>query len=130
VYAADRGNNRIQVFTLDGKYLAQQFVGIDLLEGPRSDLQSRSIALSSDPQQHYLYVAGNPEIFILNRKTLEILGSFVTGDVQEDHPPNHHIATDSKGNIYAASTNRGAKYVNAILIKKFVFQGLSPVPTS
>ena len=70
VYIADRGNKRIQVFTLDGKYVAQQFVGLDSPEYQ----QARSTAFSPDPQQRFLYVAGSPVIYILNRKTLEILG--------------------------------------------------------
>lgn len=123
VYAADRGNNRIQVFTVDGTFVAQQFVGIDRIDGPRSDLQARSVAFSADPAQTFLYVAGNPEIFILDRKTLEILDSFVTGDVERAHPPNHQIATDSIGNIYTASTDRGVEFADSILIYKWAVSG-------
>src|SRR6202011_5911649 len=75
VYVADRGHKRIQVFTVDGNYVTQQFIGVDNVEY----LQSRSVAFSPDPQQKFLYVAGNPQIWILNRKTLEILGSIETG---------------------------------------------------
>ncbi len=125
VYAADRGNNRIQVFTIDGGYVAQQFVGLDVVEPRHAALQSRGVAFSADPDQTFLYVAGNPTISILNRRTLQILGSFVTGDPQDDHPFNHHIATDAKGNLYTASTNRGPEWADAVLIRKFVYQGLS-----
>jgi len=33
----------------------------------------------------------------------------------------HHIATDSKGNLYIAQTARG--------VQKLVFKGMSPPPT-
>jgi DNA-binding beta-propeller fold protein YncE len=47
VYVADRGNKRVQVFTPEGKFVAEQFVGLDSKDG----LQARSIAFSPDPQQ-------------------------------------------------------------------------------
>ena len=96
VYVSDRGNKRIQVFTLAGEYVGQQFVGLDNPEYQ----QARSTAFSSDPEQKFLYVAGSPVIYILDRKTLEILGEFRTG-VAQANPPGHQIATDHRGNIYA-----------------------------
>jgi DNA-binding beta-propeller fold protein YncE len=115
VYVADRGNKRIQVFTVDGKYVAQQFVGVDNTEY----LQSRSVAFSSDPRQTFLYVAGNPQIYILNRRTLEILGSFRVGQ-GEQHPLNHLIATDGKGNIYTSAASPEGH------VEKLLFSGFSP----
>lgn len=96
VYVSDRGNKRVQVFTLQGKFVAQQFVGLDNPEYQ----QARSTAFSPDPQQKFLYVAGSPVIYILNRKTLEILGEFVIGAAQTN-PPGHQITADQRGNIYA-----------------------------
>jgi hypothetical protein len=60
-----------------------------------------------------MYVA-SAEIVVLNRKTLEVLSS-VAGKGA------HHLATDSKGNIYTAQLARGAQ--------KFVFKGLSSAPS-
>jgi DNA-binding beta-propeller fold protein YncE len=121
VYVSDRGHKRIQVFTVDGKYVTQQFIGVDNVEY----LQCRSVAFSADPQQKFLYVAGNPEISILNRKTLEILGSFATGEVQR-HPPNHEIATDGKGNVYTPQAGlAGGGKSGTAQIQKWVFKGLS-----
>src|SRR5258705_5606234 len=68
LYAADRGNKRVQVFTPDGKFLTEQFVGTDL-----EDLQVRGLAFSPDPDQRFLYVGGTPDAWILNRRMLEIL---------------------------------------------------------
>jgi DNA-binding beta-propeller fold protein YncE len=149
VYVADRGNKRIQVFTVDGKYVTQQFVGVDsvkyLQKTPacpsppchEPDIESRSVAFSPDPQQKFLYVAGLPDVYILNRKTLEILGSFATGTV-EAHPPNHEIAADGKGNIYTpqaglagtgSETGPIQKWVSSgtAEIQKWVLKGYSPV---
>jgi hypothetical protein len=60
-------------------------------------LQARSAAFS--PDERFLYAGGTPVTYILNRKTLEVLGSFDIGTSQA-HPPGHQIATDHKGNIY------------------------------
>ncbi len=123
VYVADRGNKRIQVFTLDGTYVAQQFVGLDSPEYQ----QARSTAFSPDPEQRFLLVAGSPVIYILNRKTLEILGEFVIGTAQAN-PPGHQIAADQRGNIYvpqAAQTGSDGKGGGAT-VQKFAFTGFSP----
>ena len=125
VYVADRGNKRIQVFTLEGKYVAQQFVGLDSPEYQ----QARSTAFSPDPQQQFLYVAGSPVIYILNRKTLEILGEFVIGSPQAN-PPGHQIAADQRGNLYApqaAQTGADGKGGGST-VQKFAFKGFSPRP--
>lgn len=107
VYVADRGNHRIQVFTLDGKFIAQQFIT------PEAEkLTSRAVAFSPDPQQEFLYVGGQPEIWVLNRKTLDILGSVAS-------PNAHQFVTDSKGNIYTGETDERRS-------RKFVFRGIAP----
>ncbi len=72
VYVADRGNKRVQVFTPDGNFIAEQFFGLD----SPNPLQARALAFSPDEQ--FLYVAGTPVTYIVNRRTLEILGSFIT----------------------------------------------------
>src|ERR1700675_4551228 len=94
-YIADRGNKRVQVFTPDGKFVAEQFVGVD----SKFPLQARSVAFSPDPAQRFLYVSGSPDIYILNRRTLEVLGSFNIGSPQGD-PPGHLINVDHEGNVY------------------------------
>src|SRR5260370_29946756 len=124
LFIADRGNKRVQVFTPDGKFIAEQFVGLD----SKYPLQARGTAFS--PDQRFLYVGGTPLIYILNRKTLEVLGSFTTGSPQAD-PPGHLIAADHKGNVYAVQaelagadgeSGGGGAY-------KFLFKGYSPATT-
>ena len=69
VYVADRGNSRVQVFTLDGKYQTQVFVN----RKDKSAATACGLALSADPQQKYLYVSdfGNGHVWILDRKSLD-----------------------------------------------------------
>jgi DNA-binding beta-propeller fold protein YncE len=119
VYAADRGNRRVQVFTIEGKYLAEQFVNV---ESP-NDFQV--LAVDFSPDQRFLYVGGAPGISILNRKTLEILGSF---DTTASGRIGHHMGVDRKGNIYVTygyhTDYDGKPYGLGIL--KYAFKGYSP----
>ena len=127
VYTADRGNKRVQVFTLDGKFLTEQFIGIDL-----PDLEARAITFSPDPEQKFLYVGGTPDAWILNRRTLEILGTIKT--IPEGGPPGqsgatnigHFVGVDTSGNFYTAaelSTAVGGKTQGAF---KYTLKGYSP----
>jgi DNA-binding beta-propeller fold protein YncE len=121
VYVSDRGNKRIQVFTVDGKFVAEQFLGLD----SQYPLQARSAAFS--PDQQLLYVAATSYTYVLNRKTLEVLGTFTTGAAQA-HPPGHQIAADHRGNIYevqAELTGADGKSGGAGAFK-FLFKGYSP----
>ena len=54
VYVADRNNNRLLVFTLDGKFIKEAFVA---RETSTTNGTVYSIASSTDPQQRFLYVA-------------------------------------------------------------------------
>jgi len=117
VYVADRGNSRVQVFTLDGKYQAQVFVN----RKDKNAATACGLALSSDPQQKYLYVSdfGNGHVWIVDRKALRVLGHF--GE-QGPEPGNfrntHHMATDSRGNLYTAEVNPGSR------VQRFIFKGV------
>src|SRR6266481_680052 len=123
VYVADRGNKRVQVFTPNGKFIAEQFVGLD----SKYPLQARSVAFSPDAAQRFLYVGGSPDIYILNRKTLEVLGSFNIGSPQGD-PPGHLITVDHKGNVYAvqAELSGADGHSGGAGAYKFTFKGYSP----
>ena len=123
VYVADRGNKRVQVFTPEGKFITEQFVGLD----NRAGLQARSVAFSPDPAQRFLYVAGSPDVFILNRRTLEVLGSFNIGAPQGD-PPGHLITVDQKGNVYTvqAELSGADGKSGGAGAYKFTFKGYSP----
>jgi hypothetical protein len=118
VYICDRPNRRIQVFSPDGKYITQMFVN---RSGPSSSSVS-GVAFSPDKDQQFLYIAdyGNSHIVVADRKKLEVLYQFgkrsaAPGDFQGIH----HLAVDSKSNLYAAEVAPGAR------IQRFAFKGMS-----
>jgi DNA-binding beta-propeller fold protein YncE len=98
LYICDRGNARIQVFRPSGAFVKEV-----MIEGGPAD-----VALSSD--QRLLYVAGNNKMWVLNRETLQVVGSF--GDTGEQ-PGNfrnlHSVAVDSRGVLYAAEVSPGVR---------------------
>jgi hypothetical protein len=119
VYVADRGNSRVQVFTPDGKYVNQVFIN----RTAPSPTTACGLALSPDPAQRYLYVSdfGNGHIVVVERKTLKVLTQFGERGKEPGNFQNaHHIATDSKGNLYTAEVSPGSR------VQKMVFKGLKP----
>jgi DNA-binding beta-propeller fold protein YncE len=121
VYVADRVGRRVQVFTTDGKYVTQGFVN---RSGPSRE-SAAGLAFSPDAQQRFLYVGdfGNSRIVVMNRKTLEVLYQFGTRNASPGNFQGvHHIAADSKGNLYTAEVNPGNR------AQRFVFKGLSATP--
>src|SRR5207244_5224595 len=73
VYVADRENRRVQMFTLEGKFLKQ------LVRG--SAPFARDLALSRDRDQQFLYVGGGTDIVVVDRKKLEIVKTIQGGGV-------------------------------------------------
>jgi DNA-binding beta-propeller fold protein YncE len=123
VYVADRSNRRVQLFTPKGKYLRQLFVN---RAGPATD-SACGFAFSPDKNQQFLYIAdlGNSHIVVADRKKLEILYQFgKRGPALGDFQGLHHIAVDSKGNLYTAEVAPGAR------VERFVYKGLSPTVPS
>jgi hypothetical protein len=121
VYVADRSNRRVQLFTPDGKYLTQVFIN---RAGP-SNSSAAGLGFSPDAQQQFLYVAdlGNSHVVVLNRKTLQVLYQFgVRGATPGNFQTPHHLAVDSKGNLYTAEVNPGNR------AQRFLFKGLSATP--
>jgi hypothetical protein len=106
VYVADRENRRVQVFDLNGKYI-NQIIRTDVLF-------ARDLALSPDPEQQFLYVGGGKGVFVVDRKSLAIIGSVEPAGIVG---PGHHINVDSKGNLYIASTGMG--------MQKLAYKGMS-----
>ena len=120
VYVCDRPNDRIQVFTKEGKFQKEVFVAKRTL----GDGAVWDIAFSKDPQQKYIYLADgrNMKIHIIERLPLQELTSFGDGGRQPGQFYGvHSIATDSKGNIYTTETYEGKR------LQKFVYKGLAPV---
>ncbi|MEZ5560042.1 MAG: hypothetical protein R3E86_16035 [Pseudomonadales bacterium] len=120
VYVCDRPNDRIQVFEKDGTFVTEKFIAPETL----GDGSTWDIAFSRDPEQTYLYLADgkNMKVYVMERKTLEVLTSFGDGGRQPGQFfAVHSIATDSKGNIYTTETYEGKR------VQKFVYKGLKRV---
>src|SRR5919205_1129341 len=120
VYVCDRPNDRIQVFTKDGKFQKEVFVAKNTL----GDGSVWDIAFSRDPQQKYFYLAdgANEKIRVFDRQSLTELTTFGDGGRQPGaFYAVHSIATDSKGNIFTTETYRGQR------VQKFHYRGLAPV---
>jgi DNA-binding beta-propeller fold protein YncE len=108
VYVADRANKRVQVFTAKGEYRQQVPIGA----GTPAAQTAAGIALSPDAAQRFLYVAdlGNSRIDIFDRKTMQPIGSFgSSGNAPGQFATLHHMAVDSRGNIYTAEINRNKR---------------------
>jgi DNA-binding beta-propeller fold protein YncE len=126
VYVSDRGGKRVQVFTLDGKFVTQRFID-RYCEAPHcgNGQTVASTAFSRDPEQQFLYVASRSpaRVWILDRKTLEPLDSFGRNGVAPgEFYVMHHMNVDAKGNLYVTEVQDGKR------IQKFVFKGMVPVP--
>jgi DNA-binding beta-propeller fold protein YncE len=111
VYVCDRQNDRIQVFQKDGKFLKEAFVS----KTTTGDGSVWDVAFS--PDQRLLYVADghDKKVWILDRSSLEVLGSFGDGG---RYPGQFYgvgsVAVDSKGNVYTGETYEGKR------VQKFV----------
>jgi DNA-binding beta-propeller fold protein YncE len=118
VYVADRSNRRVQVFTPDGKYVTQMFLN---RAGPSTG-SAAGVAFSPDSQQKFLYIAdyGNSHIAVVDRKTLQVLYQFGERSAKPgDFQGLHHMAVDSKGNLYTGEVAPGAR------MQKFLYKGMS-----
>jgi len=121
VYVCDRVNDRMQVFTKDGKFVKEQQYQKDSL----GDGSVWDVAFSKDPQQKYIFMSDgrNSKIRIIDRQTLQEIYNFGEGG----HYPGqfysiHSIAIDSKGNLYTTETYQGRR------VQKFVAKGVGSVP--
>src|SRR5467141_1684938 len=115
VYVCDRVNNRIQVFTKQGKFVKEFFVRPQTL-GIGSVWQ---FAFSTDENQKYLLVADgeNNVIWTLRRDDGTVLGQ--TGHNGRNAGQFHwvhQVVSDSQGNLYTGEVDTGKR------IQKFVLQ--------
>ena len=116
VYVADRANRRVQVFTTEGKYVSQVFINRNAGGGPGA------AALSPDKDQNFLYVGDQNahHMLVIDRKTLKVLYQFgMPGPEPGNFRAVHHMAVDSKGNLYTAEVNPGNR------AQRFAFKGMS-----
>jgi DNA-binding beta-propeller fold protein YncE len=117
VYVCDRPNDRLQVFTKEGKFVKEkQFFPETLSDGSVWD-----IAFSRDPQQRWIFMAdgANEHVYVIDRNSLEVVSQFGTGGRQPGQFRGvHSIAVDSKGNIYTTETYTGKR------LQRFMYRGM------
>jgi hypothetical protein len=122
VYIGERGQNRIQVFTTEGKWLQDIYVspntpargcgGVPELKGGGPCGTMYKMVISKDPQQKYLFVADghNFVIWIVDRQSGKTLGHFggngrLAGQLRF---PNA-VGIDSRGNVYTGEVDTGKR---------------------
>jgi len=115
VYVCDRGGDRIQVFTKQGKFLKEFPVANNSGSGTVG-----SISFSPDPQQKYIYVPDMMDsvVWILNRSDGAVAGRIG----HSGHGPGQfhglHVATmDSQGNLYTGEVTTGKRIQKFVPIK-------------
>jgi DNA-binding beta-propeller fold protein YncE len=120
VYVCDRVNDRMQVFTPEGKFVKEMYYKIKT----KTDGSVWDIAFSKDPQQKYIFMADgmNDLVRVVDRQSLKELTTFGDGGrMPGQFYGVHSIAIDSKGNLYTTETWEGKR------LQKFVYKGLAPV---
>jgi DNA-binding beta-propeller fold protein YncE len=133
VYVSDRGGKRVQVFTIDGKFVSQVFIGRDC-KAPEcgNGTTAASTAFSPDAAQRFLYVGNRSQakVMVFDRKTLGLLDSFGRwGSAPGEFGTLHHMAADSKGNLYVTEVTP-LKPENR-RVQKFAYTGTqAPAPQS
>jgi len=117
VYVTDRANNRVQSFTLEGKFLKEGFVKRE----SQGTGTAFGVGLSADPEQRFLYIAdgSNERIAILDRKSLEEIGHIGgPGRKAGEFFHLHSLDVDPQGNIVTGESQ-------GYRVQKFLFKGLS-----
>ncbi len=116
VYAADRGANRIDVTTKEGKFVKEFLLATQT--GNRGS--AGGVAFSADPKQRFLFISdiSNNTIWILNREDGKVLGRIGSaGDFGGQFHGLHMIASDSKGNIYTGEVQAGERVQKFVPVK-------------
>jgi hypothetical protein len=116
VYVCDRVNDRIQVFTKDGKFL-KEFIWRPKTLGNGS---AYDLAFSNDAAQKYLLVADgeNNVIWTLLRSDGSVQGT--TGHAGRGAGQFHHVhsvVSDSKGNLYMGEVETGRRIQRFTLVR-------------
>jgi DNA-binding beta-propeller fold protein YncE len=108
VYVCDRHNDRIQVFTKQGKFVSE----FSLRPATLGNGSTWTIAFSRDAKQKYLLVPDgeNNAVWILNRSDGAIVSSFGhNGRNAGQFHWVHQLAMDSKGNVYTGEVDTGKR---------------------
>lgn len=115
VYVADRANNRIQTFTLEGKFLKE---GYNRRESAGT---GSAFGVVVSPDNRWVYVAdgSNERVAIMDRATLEVIGTIGRpGSNAGEFYHLHSIAIDAQGNLITGESQ-------GYRVQKFLFKGVS-----
>jgi DNA-binding beta-propeller fold protein YncE len=119
VYVADRTNNRLQVFRMDGTFVKEVFIARNTLQAEGT---VHHFVMSPDKEQKFLYVVdgSNKTVRVLNRQTLEIVSNIGghAGHNAREFFHAHSAAADSKGNLFIGEVNNGQRYY------RYAFKGM------
>ena len=115
VYVADRAHNRIQSFTLEGKFLREGF------NRRESQGTGSTFGVVVSPDNRWLYIAdgSNERVAIMDRATMEVVGQIGRpGSSAGEFYHLHSIAIDGQGNIITGESQ-------GYRVQKFVYKGVS-----
>lgn len=123
VYIGERGQNRISIYTKQGKWVKDYYVspntpargpecgGLQVTKAPPCGTTYKMV-FSKDLQQTYMYVADgtNNRVWILERVSGKTVGSFGgNGKYAGQLHWVNAIGTDSKGNIYTGEVEQAKR---------------------
>ena len=117
VYVCDRLNDRIQVFSKQGKFVKEFTLRTQTL-GMGSTFQ---FAFSTDPQQKFLLVADgeNNVIWTLRREDGTLVSEFGhSGRNAGQFHWLHQLVSDSHGNLYTGEVDTGKRIQKFTLVQK------------
>jgi 6-phosphogluconolactonase (cycloisomerase 2 family) len=115
VYVADRANNRIQAFTLDGKFLREGYNKRD------SQGTGSAFGVVVSPDNRFVYVAdgSNERVAIMDRATLEVIGQIGRpGSSAGEFYHLHSLAIDAQGNLITGESQ-------GYRVQKFIYKGVA-----
>jgi hypothetical protein len=127
VYAADRGANRIDVTTRDGKFVKEFTLAPSTGVPEPSQVLNRmaegsagGVGFSVDPKQQFLYISAlsNTHVWFLNRDDGKVVGTL--GSMGQNGGlffGLHMIAVDSKGIIYTGEVFNGERVQRFLPVK-------------
>jgi hypothetical protein len=123
VYVCDRTNDRLQVFTKDGRFVREVVIAKDTLgSGSVWD-----VGFSTDPKQAFLFIndGTNQLIYVVDRQTLQVVSTFGgAGHWAGQFYGAHNLAVNSRGDLFITETYEGKR------VQKFIYTGLGPPSVS
>ncbi len=115
LYICDRNGDRVQVFKKDGTFVKEKIVL------PKTMGIGTAFDADFTPDQKYMYLVDgtNQQILLLQRDSLEIVGSFGhPGQGAGQFRNAHSIAVDSKNNVYVSETGEGKRIQKFVPVRK------------